>query len=837
MFENKPLPESVTQQPDALSGIFSRNPSVSLRTKLFAAITTITSIAVLALGYFSYSRAMETQTYLHNQLQSNIVKQAEYQLQTTTIASADQLSQYLNSITDDLMTETKYFENIQNQFGLFSSGSYWDARQKLNRLSSGQWDNPNSDNGAILVPSSVQLNDEKVAEINSFIFLDFFAPEMLTKENTIIATYFIDPDGVTIYYPNNDLANLMGDFNSTSQPFYQSATPENNKLRLPAWSVPYQDPNNKGLIITNSIPVYDKQDKFLGILGADILLSGIETRIANIKAGDSGFAFLIDRDGQILALPPRAYADLGLSANDFIIGKSIQQSNLGQGPEALQGNLKNMIAGQDGIAIALINNKEYYFAYAPVTSSSFRLGILVPTAELNAASINIDTELNNQTRQTNNIILFLIGTILITAGIAGWSIGRLLASPLSNLTIAAQKIASGDLAVKANADSNDEIGILGNAFNNMTTKLSDSISNLETRVAERTNEITITNEKYQKQAAQLVTIAEIARASASLKKLDELLPEITRNISTAFGFYHVGIFLVDVNREYAVLKAANSQGGQRMLARNHRLKIGQVGIVGFVTQTGESRIALDVGDDAFFFTNPDLPETHSELALPLRVGEKIIGALDVQSQEIAAFTSQDIDNLGLLADQISVAIENARLFDELHISLLESQTTYSQSALASWREINRLSSTSGFRYFNGAIEPLRNETKKVETNIQDGSLSIPINFRGQQLGALNIRQPGRTLSWSAAEIRPYQSIVERLSFALENARLYIDAQKRAAKEQIIGEIGAKISGSINLDNILQIVVEELGRTIPGSEVSIQLEEDSLNPNLESGQTL
>lgn len=828
MSENNLLPGKLQPKNDAVS----RTRNISLRARLVAAITLITSIAVLALGYFSYSRAQQTQTFLHDKLQENVGQQAEYQLQSTALIAANQVNQYLSSITDDLRAEANYFENIQNKSVLFNSGTYWDANQKLTRLPGGQWDNPNSDAASVLVPSSVNLTEDEIAEINSFIYLDFFAPEMLKKKNNVVATYFVDTDGVTVYYPNIDLANNVGDFNATNESFYQIATPNNDPEKLPVWTVPYQDQAHTGLIVTNTIPVYDNQKNFLGIVGVDIQLSAIATQVSKIKVGNSGYAFLIDSDGHIIVLPEKGYSDFGISAVDVPIGEPIKQSVLGQGSEILQEITQKMARGEDGIATANINGKDYYIAFAPLPVVRYSLGIVAPTNELNAAFIAANTELDNQTRQTTNISLILVSVILIVTALISWFISRLLTNPLLALTAAATKIANGDLLVEASADSENEIGTLGKAFNNMTAQLRDSISNLETRVAVRTNEITAANEKNQKQAAQLRAVAEIARSAASLKKLDELLPEITLRISEAFGVYHVGIFLLDLNREYAVLKAANSEGGQRMLLRNHRLKVGQIGIVGFVTQTGQSRIALDVGDDAEFFNNPDLPETHSELALPLSIGNEIIGALDVQSVQTAAFTNEDIDILGLLADQISIAIQNARLFEETRSALQEAQNVYTQSAMSSWREINRQKAISGFRYANGTIEPLNLPPPLQVTAVNNETLSVPIIFRGQSLGALTIRQPGRTLAWRDSEIKLYTSIVERLSFALENARLYIDAQKRASKERVIGEIGAKISGSVNLENILQIVVEELGRTLPGSDVFVQFEEGSLGANAE-----
>jgi GAF domain-containing protein len=155
----------------------------------------------------------------------------------------------------------------------------------------------------------------------------------------------------------------------------------------------------------------------------------------------------------------------------------------------------------------------------------------------------------------------------------------------------------------------------------------------------------------------------VARDAAFIRDVDALLDQVVRLISERFGFYHAGIFLTEGDQ--AILRAASSEGGQRMLARSHRLAVGKVGLVGYVTGTGRPRIALDVGSDAVHFANPDLPHTRSEMALPLRAGERIIGALDVQSTEPNAFEESDAVVLQTMADQLATALENASLLDNL----------------------------------------------------------------------------------------------------------------------------------------------------------------------------
>ena len=173
---------------------------------------------------------------------------------------------------------------------------------------------------------------------------------------------------------------------------------------------------------------------------------------------------------------------------------------------------------------------------------------------------------------------------------------------------------------------------------------------LERRVAERTSDL-------ERRTVQLRVAAEVAREATTAEEMDDLLDRAVNLIRERFGFYHAGIFLLDERGEYAVLRAATSEAGRRMLERGHKLKVGEVGIVGYVTSTGQPRIVLDVDTDAIHFKNPLLPETRSELALPLRVGDRIIGALDVQSVQEAAFDEEDVAILQTMADQLAVAIE------------------------------------------------------------------------------------------------------------------------------------------------------------------------------------
>jgi PAS domain S-box-containing protein len=187
---------------------------------------------------------------------------------------------------------------------------------------------------------------------------------------------------------------------------------------------------------------------------------------------------------------------------------------------------------------------------------------------------------------------------------------------------------------------------------------------LEQQVATRTTQLT-------RRTAQLQVAAEVARDATTAHDLNELLNRSVALVRDRFGFYHAGIFLTDERGKYAVLRAATGDAGRQMLENGHRLKVGEVGIVGHACASGEPRIAPDTGADAAHFDNPLLPDTRSEMALPMRVAGRVIGALDVQSTDESAFRQDDVEILQVMADQLAVAIEKTRLFEQVQATLEE----------------------------------------------------------------------------------------------------------------------------------------------------------------------
>jgi len=369
--------------------------------------------------------------------------------------------------------------------------------------------------------------------------------------------------------------------------------------------------------------------------------------------------------------------------------------------------------------------------------------------------------------------------------------------------------------------------------------LRDLNQTLEGRVVSRTAELEASNQRNERRARQFEAIAEVARAITSNQSLEELLPLLVQVTSEKFGFYHAGIFLLDENREFAELRAANSDGGRRMMDRKHKLGIGQTGIVGYVAATGNPRIALDVGADAAFFNNPDLPDTHSEMALPLRVSGNLIGVLDVQSTDSNAFKEEDVEVLSTLADQAAIAIQNSRSYETTQKFLEEAQRTSGSYLQDSWRALKSQNQLLGYSISGNTLHALDNsmETALFSKVVKDGervvehgenaNLAIPIRLAGNVVGVVNIQLPEEH-EWEADEIDIAEAVADRLSLALESATLLEATQKRAEIERLTADITGKIGSTTQFDAILRTAAEELSRVLGGSDVLVQIQQPEIN---------
>jgi GAF domain-containing protein len=403
----------------------------------------------------------------------------------------------------------------------------------------------------------------------------------------------------------------------------------------------------------------------------------------------------------------------------------------------------------------------------------------------------------------------------VTAGTLGsW------ASSSAGVLLAAVLVVTALYLMEAQFEKSEELS------QSLLEELREERATLEERVQDRTLSL-------DKRTAQLRAVADVGKSITSFRNLSELLQQTTQLIYKNFGYYHAGIFLLDEHGEYAVLAAANSDGGKRMLERKHQLKAGDTSIVGYVAENSQARIALDVGQDAVYFDNPDLPDTRSEMALPLVAGGQIFGVLDVQSTEPQAFAEEDIAALQILAEQIAVAIQNANLFSETERALETARILSGEVSRSAWGKILRNQPRIGYistppatvQIYSDTLEPTL--AKAFETGDlilgSDGlTISVAINVRGQSIGAIRLKKSEIAEAWTQDEINLAVALSDQLSGALESARLYRESQQRAARESLVSDISTRISAASHTEAILRETVHELGQAIGNVSVSFQL---------------
>jgi GAF domain-containing protein/HAMP domain-containing protein len=457
-------------------------------------------------------------------------------------------------------------------------------------------------------------------------------------------------------------------------------------------------------------------------------------------------------------------------------------------------------------------------AYAPIYASDGK--------QVGVIGVDISADTVTQTQRALLLQAITIFIIAVVLGIFfGYLAGNALARPVSKLTQGALAFASGKLDQRVKVQSGDEISDLADTFNGMAEEIQGLIGSLESRVAQRTRELEEQQKIIKHRSVQFESIIQVSKETTSARSLQESLPQVTKVISEKFGFYHVGIFLNDPANIYTVLVAANSEGGMKMLDRRHQLKIGEQGIVGYVTDTGVPRIALDVGDDSVYFNNPDLPLTHSEMALPIKTGNQIIGALDIQSTEHNAFTQDDIEVLGALADQVSLIIQNTRLLDQTRKLLSESEAIQRQYLKDSWSRLPGEQKLAGYKYTVAGAMPL--DAAELEKEAAKYKVEVPITLRGEVIGALAVHIPTNE-KVSQDQMDLLRAIADRVALSAENARLFDDANRRAEREKIITEITSKIGTSVRTESILKTAAQELNQILNGAEVLIKLGSEEKN---------
>jgi GAF domain-containing protein len=429
-----------------------------------------------------------------------------------------------------------------------------------------------------------------------------------------------------------------------------------------------------------------------------------------------------------------------------------------------------------------------------------------------------------------------------------------------------------DRLVQVNQNLEQQAQDLGQTLSQIETLR----ASLEQTVAERT--------------ADLRTAIEVGRAAASILDPDVLASEVVDLVRERFDLYYAGLFLVDESDELAVLAAGTGEAGRAMKARSHALEIGGKSMVGSACAQRQARIALDTGDEPVRFDNPLLPETRSEMALPLIVGDRVLGALDVQSIQPSAFAQEDIAILQLVADQVAVAVENARKFSD-EAALVEAtnplfrvsrrmtaamttaevvqgiidavaETEADGCAVAELTSLpdGEIETTTFLAHWDrwGASRfptgvPLSRTSSPfpaemvtefwvVEDILRDGQMpggarQFLSQFGGRAFANIPLRAGNRLIGYvsiqrakpgpfSSVSIRLYETLADQAAVALERVRLFEEAQRRATREQLVARVTARMRETLDIETVLQTAIREIGAALSLPRIEVRLGEEA-----------
>ncbi len=313
-------------------------------------------------------------------------------------------------------------------------------------------------------------------------------------------------------------------------------------------------------------------------------------------------------------------------------------------------------------------------------------------------------------------------------------------------------------------------------------------------------------DRVEARTTQLEAVNEVGRVASSILDPQELAGRVANLITDHFGYYYAALFLVDEAKEQAWLYSATGEAGHVLKENKHHLQVGGKSMVGMAISTRKARVALDVGTESVRFQNPLLPYTRSEIALPLTVGDRVLGALDVQSTKAGAFGPQEIATLEGMASQVAIALENARLFANAQKSLEEMEAIQRQYVADSWRPV---AASQRLEYRLGEDEP----------GVTHTHIEVPLALREQVIGKIDLAGEAE---WTPEQKNLIETVASQAALALENARLVEESQAVAQREHQLADITSKIWTATSVESILQTAIRELGQALDVNEATIEL---------------
>jgi PAS domain S-box-containing protein len=740
----------------------------SIRTRLLVLLLGLVAVTILAVAYLGLSSIQRIGQSAQEISGEALRTQAEDYLLELTVSSAGRNDLPLERVRQDTRNLAQYAAHIFEQPEAFASEKFWRVEDHMFVGPEGQYINGEEDTSTTFVPNSVEIDDKLIADMELAAYLDLqFVPVYDSNPNTV-AVYIISESEFSRLYPNINLGAIVPpDFLATKDIFFTSGAPENNPGREVIWTPVYEDPAGQGLLVTAVAPIYTSEGEFLGIIGIDVSLAQFSASIEAAKPIADGYSFLVDAQGRALALPEQGYRDvLGRSPEPGEFGADLQAPTTAFAPI-----LAEMAAGSTGFQTVTVDGRELFVAYAPLPNTGWSLANVVEAEKVLQSVTTLREQLDTSTRSLMVGRILPVGVfIFFVVAAAGTLLANRLVGPIRGLATVAQQIGSGQLNIIVPQTGSDEIGVLYRAFATMVAQLRDLMEGMERRVTERTR-------------ARMGLAAQVGRRLSTVRDLDMLLAEAVELIRESFDLYHVQVYLTDPAGRYLALRAGTGAAGKELLRRGHSLPIGAGSINATAAAQKQAVIVSDTAHSAVFLANPLLPETRSEMAVPLLIEERVVGVLDLQAAQPGALAADNLPALEVLAGQLAVAIENARLFAEAAQARAEAEAQAGRLARRGWGEFLdgiRQGDHVGYAYQGDCLEAL---AEPLAAAPPAHTLAVPLEMQGAPIGAIHVEgEAGQ--AWTEAEVELVASVARQVAQQAENLRLLAHAEQyRAEAEQ------------------------------------------------------
>lgn len=582
--------------------------------------------------------------------------------------------------------------------------------------------------------------------------------EAVKVDPTFSEIFFYDETGLILASSNTGQISKR----VSRQPYFEPS------LKAPYIQPPYYEPGTNRLTIVLTQPVMDK-GQTVGVLAGRLNIQTLgDLMTERTGLGESGETYLISAEGNYMLTPSRfpgypmvqAYHSLGID---------------------------RALAGESGTAT--------YEDYRGTTV----FGVYRWVPELQSAMLaEVDQhEALHELRETQRFMVLLVTGLVVIAGALGVLLAARLSGPITTLAAAAAHIAGGDLSQRVALRTRNELGILARTFNDMADQLQDLVQSLEQRVAARTRDLFLTL-----QVGQLAT---------HLVQTEELLPSVVDYIRDQFDLYYVQVYLLDEAQRYAVLVAGTGEVGRALLERGHRLDLGATAIVTRAARTRRPVLVPDTATSDVHLPNPLLPDTRSEVAIPLVVGDEVLGVLDMQAVQPNTFREDNLPVFEAMASQLASALSAARAYEETREAMARADAINRRLISRTWEGyLGRLSSQghTGVQYDLQRVRPLQGSALPAGSpgNGRDGDNALvqPVKLGEQVIGTIVVGED-RPRTWTPEEIRLVEEVAARLAAALEQYRAFDESERRAADLETVATVSTAASTTLDPDALLRSV--------------------------------